>query len=59
MIKKILKEAFEQKKLVDINIYEAKEEESVIGYIIDLNDKYFTIKEIDKFGNSEGTPRSA
>lgn len=54
MLRKLLIDAYEQKKIVDINIYEAEEEESVIGYIIDINDKHCTIKEVDKFGNFDG-----
>ena len=52
MLKQFLKNAQEQQKLVDINIYD--DEESIIGYITDVNDNYFTIKEIDKFGYSTG-----
>lgn len=55
MIVNLLKNACEQKKLVDINIYETENEESVIGYITDISDACFTIKEIDKFGNSDGS----
>jgi hypothetical protein len=54
MIKKLLISACEQEKLVDINIYET-EEESITGYITNISDKHFTIKEIDKFGCSDGT----
>ncbi|GHV37196.1 hypothetical protein FACS1894178_8930 [Bacteroidia bacterium] len=53
MIKNLLKTAYEQKKLVDINFYET--EESIIGYITNIEDKYITIEEIDKFGNVDGT----
>jgi len=52
MLKKILKNAQEQQRLVDINIYD--DEESIIGYITSINDDYFTINEIDKFGCSDG-----
>jgi len=54
MIHNILKTAFEQKKLVDINIYELEDEDSIIGYITEINDKSFKIKEIDKFGYFDG-----
>jgi len=54
MIQNLLKNAYEQKKLVDINIYEPEDEDSIIGYITEVDDVYFTIKEINKFGNADG-----
>jgi ribosomal protein S6 len=55
MLRKLLINAYEQKKIVDINIYEAEEGESLIGYITNISDEHFVIKEVDKFGNSNGS----
>jgi hypothetical protein len=54
MLQTILMSAYELKKIVDINVYET-EEESVIGYITNVSAEHFTIKEVDKFGNSNGS----
>jgi len=55
MITSLLKNAYEQKKLVDINIYDPEDEDSVIGYITEVNDECFTIKEINRYGNADGS----
>jgi len=55
MITSLLKNAYDQKKLVDINIYDTENEDSIIGYVTEINDEYFTVKEIDKFGNYNGS----
>jgi len=54
MIRNILKNAYEQKKLVDINIYESENDDPIIGYVTAINDDFFTVNEIDKFGNYNG-----
>jgi len=54
MITKILKNALEKELLVDVVMNDIENDESIIGYIIYVNDFFFTIKEIDKFGYFDG-----
>jgi len=55
MLTNILQTAYKQKKIVDINIYEPEDEDSIIGYITEINGECFTIQEIDRFGNLNGS----
>ena len=53
MLHKLLIDAYKHKKLADINIY--GEEDSIIGYITNIDEEHFTIEEIDKYGNTDGS----
>jgi hypothetical protein len=54
MIQNILKNAFKKKILIDIVMNENEDEESIIGYIVEVDKDYFTINEVDKNGHSNG-----
>jgi len=53
MLQKLLIDAYKHKKIADINMY--GEEDSIIGYITYIDKEFFTIEEIDKFGNAIGS----
>ena len=53
MLQKLLIDAYKHKKIADINMY--GEEDSIIGYITHIDKEFFTIEEIDKFGNAIGS----
>jgi hypothetical protein len=54
MIKKLLTEALKQKKIISITTKDIEWDQSVIGYITEINDSYFTINEIDEYGTFIG-----
>ena len=55
MITKILKNAYEQKKMVSITTKEIEWDQSIIGYITGLDEKYLTIVELDEYGTFIGS----
>jgi hypothetical protein len=50
MIQKLLKTAYEYKKIISINTNDVEWDESIIGYITEIDDVYFTMNEIDEYG---------
>lgn len=50
MIKDILKEAYEKKSIIGITTKIIDWDESIIGFIIEIDDTYFTLNELDEYG---------
>ncbi len=50
MIKEFLLRAHNEKTLVGVTTQLIAWDESIIGYIIDMDDNYFTINEMDEYG---------
>lgn len=53
MLQKTLIDAYKHKKIADINVY--GEEDSIIGYVTNIDEEHFTVEEVDKFGNTNGS----
>ena len=54
MIKKLLLQSFNEKTLIGIQTPEIEWDESIIGYITELNDQYLTLHEVDEYGSCIG-----
>jgi len=54
MIRKILKEAIKNNSLIGIRTKELQWGQTIIGYIVNLNETFFTINEIDEYGTLIG-----
>lgn len=50
MFKDILRKAYDEKKMIGITTQDISWDESIIGYIIDIDETYFVINEIDEYG---------
>ena len=50
MIRNLLLKAYEQQKIISINTDDIEWDESIIGYIAEIDDTYFTLNEIDEYG---------
>jgi len=54
MIKNLLKNAYEQKKIISITTKDIEWDQSIIGYITELDERYLTIVELDEYGSFIG-----
>lgn len=54
MIKDILKEAYDKKNIIGVTTKIIDWDESIIGYIVEIDDTYFTINELDEYGTFIG-----
>ena len=50
MKKKVLEVAYKEKSLIGVRTISIDSDESIIGFIVSLDETYFTINEIDEYG---------